>query len=83
MSEDQQLDLETHLVDGTDYNEGIAGWYCWDPELTYWPSDPSWNNCGNGPELQADNIHGPYKTELEALETVREMFREENERKEP
>ena len=76
-------DLNTHLVRETESRPRRApGWYCWDPELADWPSDPSWTDCGNGPELHVicpwDNIHGPVKTEREAINTVREMFREEN-----
>lgn len=72
-------DLETNLVRATRYNDGISGWYAWDSELTDWPENPTWNNCGNGPELQADNIHGPYKSQREAIHYVRSMFSEEEE----
>ena len=71
-------DLDTHFVSATRYNEGIAGWYVWEPEAATWPSRPVWNNCGNGPELQADNIYGPFKSELGAIRYVRSMFANEN-----
>lgn len=57
-------DYEVHYIEPTDTNEGIAGWYWCDDGST--PSDWSWLNRGNGPEVSSDHVGGPFKTEQDA-----------------
>jgi hypothetical protein len=45
-------------------NAGIAGWYVTDSDCD--PSEWTWRNCGNGPELVNPDGTGPFANEAAA-----------------